>query len=84
MGSRYKEDDTLITFRGILLPMDWGENGEVISIGLSGEDENDYLIESSEEKVELLNLTQRAIEVSGKLRYRSGKKVIVLRKYRLV
>jgi hypothetical protein len=84
MKSRSKKRNPLITIRGILLPMDWDEDGNVTALGLSGVDEKDYQIEAKTKKAELLALLQKEVEVTGLLRERVGNRVIVLKNYRIV
>jgi len=84
MNPKSKKSNQLITVRGILLPVDWDEDGHVIALGLSGTDEKEYQIEIRNKKAELLALLQKEVEVTGRLRERSGNSVIVLKNYTLV
>ena len=72
------------TFRGILIPTDWDDNGKVTAIGLSGTDEKQYLIGKNEKLGELLGLIRREIEIIGPLLERAGRKVILTKRYRLI
>jgi dipeptidyl aminopeptidase/acylaminoacyl peptidase len=78
-----KKSNQLITFRGILLPVDWDEDGHVIALVLSGTDEKEYQIEVNDKKAELFALLQKEVEVTGLLRERAGNSVIVLNNYRM-
>lgn len=46
--------DEPTTVRGILIPVDWDEKGNVLAAAISGLDEQEYLIEQDEEGKELL------------------------------
>lgn len=83
MKPRAKKTNQLITIRGILLPVDWDEDGHVIALALSGTDEREYRIEVNDKKAELLALLQKEVEVTGLLRERTGNSVIVLTTYRM-
>jgi hypothetical protein len=83
MKPKSKKNNQLITVRGILLPVDWDENGHVIALALSGTDEKEHRIEINDKKAELLALLQKEVEVTGLLRERAGNSVIVLNHYRI-
>jgi hypothetical protein len=84
MKPKTKKSNPLITIRGILLPMDWDENGHVIAFVLSGIDEREYRIEAKTKKAKLLALLQKEVEVTGLLRKQAGNRVIILKNYRIV
>lgn len=84
MKGKSKRSNELVTLRGILLPMEWDEDGHVIGVGFSGTDEKEYQIEVKEKKAELLRLLQKKVEVTGLLREWAGNRVIVLKDYKLV
>jgi hypothetical protein len=84
MKGKSKRSNELVTLRGILLPMEWDEDGHVIAVGFSGTDEKEYQIEVKEKKAELLRLLQKKVEVTGLLREWAGNRVIVLKDYKLV
>ena len=73
----------MVTVRGILLPVDWDENGHVTAFALSGTDEREYRIEVNDKKAELLALLQKEVEVTGLLRERAGNSVIAPNNYRM-
>ena len=83
MKQKSKKSNQLITVRGILLPVDWDENGHVIALALSGTDEKEYRIEVNDKKAELLALLQKEVEITGLLRGRAGNSLIVLSDYRV-
>jgi len=83
MKRRSKRSNELFTVSGILLPMDWDEDGHVTVLALSGIDEKEYQIEVKDKKTELLALLQKEVEVTGLLRERAGNSVIILNNYRM-
>ena len=42
------EDETPETVRGVVVPLKWAEDGTVITVGISGYGERDFLISSPE------------------------------------
>ena len=57
---------------GIVLPIQWDENGNIIRISLNTSDEKAYVIDYSGRGRELLNHLQDMIEVDGKVQQRLG------------
>ena len=55
----------LITIRGIVTPVDWDEKGNVVATAISTHTEEEYLVINDSKGKELLNLIQKAVEVSG-------------------
>ena len=53
--------------RGIILPNQWDNNGNVKSIALNTHDEKEYIIEFNGQGKELLNHLQEMIEIEGKV-----------------
>ena len=79
-----KIGDELTTVRGILIPVDWDEEGNALAAAISGLDEQEYLIEQDAKGKELLGLMRREIEVSGMVsKAIKGRKTIKVKSYRL-
>ena len=76
--------DRLITVRGILIPVDWDEEGNALAAAISGLDEQEYLIEQDAKGKELLGLMRREIEVRGMVsKAIKGRKRIKVKSYGL-
>jgi hypothetical protein len=84
MKQKSKRKDKLISLRGIILPIDWDKDGNVIALGLSGTDEKEYQIEVKAKKQELLGLLQKEVEVTGLLKEEAGTRTILLKRYRQI
>lgn len=84
MKQESKRRDKLISLRGIILPIDWDKDGNIIALGLSGTDEKEYRIEVKAKKEELLDLLQKEVEVTGLLKEEAGTKTILLKRYRQI
>ena len=60
--------DELTTVRGIVIPVDWDENGNALAVAISSPDEQVYFIELDKKGEKILELIRREIEVSGVVR----------------
>lgn len=76
--------DELTTIRGIVIPVDWDEDGNVLAIAISSQDEHEYFVELDKKGKKMLGLIRRGIEVSGVVRkIIKGCKTITVKSYRL-
>ncbi len=78
-----KAGNNLVTIRGILVPVDWDEKGNVFAIAISTYDEVEYLIESNEKEKELKAFIREELEVSGILKKEKNRLIMQIKKYRL-
>ena len=69
--------------RGIIIPVEWDENGNVVAIGISTHDEDEYVIENEGEGEELKALIRQEVEVFGEVRRRNTKRFIRVTKYKV-
>ena len=67
--------------RGVVIPMEWDEHGNVVSIAISSHDETEYLVDKGGRGYELLALVRKEVEVGGEIREEDHKKVIKVKKY---
>lgn len=67
--------------RGVVIPIDWDERGNVVSIAISSHDETEYLVDKGGKGQELLAHVRKEVEVSGDIREEENKKVIKVKKY---
>lgn len=76
--------DKLTTVRGIVIPADWDEEGNMLAVAISGSDEQEYLIEQNAKGKELLELIRHEIEIDGLIRKAiKGRKTVKVKSYRL-
>ena len=88
LGKEVKESkatgDELTTIRGIVIPVDWDEDGNVLATAISSQDEHEYFVELDKKGKKMLGLIRRGIEVSGVVRkIIKGRKTIAVKSYRL-
>jgi hypothetical protein len=76
--------DKLTTVRGIVIPVEWDEEGNALAAAISGSDEQEYVIEQDEKGKELLKFIKHGIELDGVVgKTIKGRKTITVRSYRL-
>ncbi len=72
-----------MTIRGIVIPVEWDEKGNVLAVAVSTYDEVEYLIENHEKENELKALIREEVEVGGILREEKNRLIIKIKEYRL-
>jgi len=78
-----KAGKNLATIRGIVIPADWDEKGNVVAVAVSTYDEVEYLIENNEKEKELKAIIREEVEVSGILRENKNRLIMNVQEYRL-
>jgi len=74
--------DEIITVKGIVIPVDWDEEGNPIATAILAPGEEEYFVEQEGEGIELLGLMQHEVEATGMLRETvRGHKVITVKSY---
>ena len=70
---------------GIVVPVQWGADGNVITVTIQTNDEKVLLVEHTKIGNGLLNLCQKKVEVTGKVRERlDGKTCIGIKSYKIL
>jgi hypothetical protein len=69
--------------RGVIIPMDWDEHGNVVRIAISSHDENEDLVEKGGKGSELLAFIRKEVEVGGVVKEEDHRKVIKVKQYAL-
>ena len=77
-----KAGNNLVTIRGIVIPTDWDEKGNVVAIAVSTYDEVEYLIENNEKEEELKGFIREEVEVCGILKKEKNRLIMQIKKYR--
>ena len=81
MEQGVKKRTKMSMIRGVVIPMEWDEQGNVVSIAISSHDETEYLVDKGGRGYELLALVRKEVEVGGEIREEDHKKVIKVKKY---
>ena len=79
-----REGGKVITIRGIVLPVDWDEKGNVIAAALSTHKEEEYLIDHDSKGRKLMDYIQHEVEVSGVVRRNNNTKTITITTYEVI
>jgi len=79
---RLKGGDRVITIKGLVIPVEWDEKGNVVAAAISTPSEDEYLIDKDHYKgEELLHLIQQEVEVTGLAKEHKDKRIIAVQKY---
>jgi len=73
-----KRDNERVNIKGILIPVDWDDNGNAIRAAIFTGNEEEYLVEENEKGKKLLGLMQQMVEIKGMVREEAGRKVITV------
>jgi hypothetical protein len=91
MGSRiregkmeYKKNLNLIQIQGLIIPVDWDEEGNPISVAISTFHEEENLVEKDTKGDQLLGLLREEVKVSGEVWIEEEIKTIRVKKYMLI
>ena len=66
----------MINLKGIVIPVDWDHNGNIISVAIATDDEQEYFIDASQNVKNMVALLRQEVELSGTIRHKRGKKFI--------
>lgn len=77
-AKKKKGDDSLslVTLRGVVIPVDWDSEGKVIATAISTHHEDEYLIVDEENTIEMNHLINEEVELTGIYKKRGDKKII--------
>ena len=71
--------------RGLVVPVDWDDKGNVIATAISTHLEEEYLVDQNAWGEALLAFLRQRVKVSGSIIVKEdGKKVITVKKYELL
>jgi len=80
-----KDESILTTVRGLVIPVDWDDKGNVTATAISTHLEEEYLVEQNAWGEALLAFLRQRVKVSGSLVVKEdGKKVISVKKYEVL
>jgi len=78
-----KKDSQLTSIKGIVLPVNWDEKGNIVALALSTHEEDEYRIETDEKGRELLAFVRDEVMITGIVNKTDKGKTITVKKYRL-
>jgi len=66
----------LITIKGIVIPVDWDQKGNPVSVVIATHTEQEYLVSNNSKGKELFSLIREGVEISGIVEEIAGIKII--------
>ena len=79
------DSNALSTIRGLIIPVDWDDRGNIIAAAIFTQFEQEYFIEQNPWGEELLAFVRQRVKVSGILREdKNGKQIITVNKYEIL
>jgi hypothetical protein len=80
-----KDASSLTTVRGLVIPVDWDDKGNVTATAISTHLEEEYLVDQDAWGEALLAFLRQRVKVSGSVALKKdGKKVITVKKYEVL
>jgi len=70
--------------RGVIIPAGWDEQGNVIAVAISAQDEIEYRVEMAAKGQELMRLVNKEVKVSGEVTQKENGKSITVSNYNLM
>lgn len=67
--------------KGIVVPVAWNEEGDVLSVSILTDTEDEYFVDHHGKGSEFLGLINAEVEVDGNVAFVKGEKRIKIRKY---
>jgi hypothetical protein len=71
----------MANIKGIVIPVNWDRNGNVISVAIATHDEDEIIVEGQRLVAQLKTLLREEVQVSGILTQKGGKKSIKVEKF---
>jgi len=69
--------------KGVVIPTDWDEHGNVVALAISSNDEKEYIVDNKGKGKELLGLIRKEVEVRGVITEEDQRKIIRVSRYSL-
>jgi hypothetical protein len=80
-----KNESSLTTIRGLVVPVDWDEKGNVTATAISTYFEDEYLVDQNAWGEALLAFLRQRVKVSGSLiQNENGQSIITVGKYEVL
>ena len=85
MGGKYSPAEGSITIRGLLVPADWDEKGNITEAAVSTYFEEEYVIEANARGEALLPFLRQKVKVIGLVEMDDrGRKVVRVEEYEVI
>jgi hypothetical protein len=80
---KMEAEQKLTCIKGIIVPVDWDEQGKVMAAAIFCQDEVEYRIDNNKKGSELLSLVQEEVEATGIVREKGDRKLITVTEYQI-
>jgi hypothetical protein len=71
----------MVCLKGIVIPAAWDQNGNIISLAIATDDEQEYLIETRRMVTKLMSLLRQEVVVTGTIMPAAKNNVIRITSY---
>jgi hypothetical protein len=71
-----KKNKLPVAIKGIVIPVDWDERGNPVSVAVATYTEEEYLVSNDPKGKELFNLIREGVEITGLVEEIAGIKII--------
>jgi hypothetical protein len=68
----------MLTANGIVIPVDWDEEGTATAFAISTFDEKEYRLDCQMDRADLLALVHKEVNIRGTIRDENGEKVLAV------
>ena len=83
--TEFEDTKGIVIVKGLLIPADWDEGGEIIAVAISTYYEEEYLIERNPKGEELFAFVRQNARISGLVKTDDrGKKIIRVQEYNIL
>jgi hypothetical protein len=69
----------MVRIQGLVVPIDWDDDGNVTSVAIATRAEEEFLIRDSDKVEELKRLLRQEVEVRGEMTLEGSQKVILVK-----
>ena len=67
--------------KGIVIPAGWDPNGNIISLAIATDDEQEYIIDNHQKTTKLISLLRQEVVVTGTIRKTEKNKTIRIKSF---
>lgn len=79
IDERGEMNNHLITLRGLVIPVEWDEDGNIRNLAISTYDEDEYWIEMDHVINRMISILRKEVEVTGLIDETDGRKKIIVK-----
>ncbi len=77
-------NNTSLEIRGIVLPADWDDEGNVVAVSIATSEEREYLIDDTDIARELIGMLRKPVMVRGHLTKKDKKRTLRVSSFSII